>query len=681
MLVPVIWHMTQGREALLQHTGGRPPKAVYVTANKALQDQLIRKDVPTLQRVLPWTFTAAIAKGRGNSLCLDVFDGARVELDRTPPKSPKVQAQWSEIQDWARRTQAGDFSELPFEVHPFLKPRVSISAEDCLGKSCASYGICFAEKAKGHWHDADILVTNYHLLMAHLTLGMKIMPEFDIVILDEAHELPDIAREFLGSRITPATVRYLGRLLAPSEARRSRTKLRPIDPDAQEHLYNASGSFFIHLEERFFQHLGEPQQVAPERAGDVQWDETQAPPEPAAPAAPSANETRVRIAKDNLVDASELTGALRKTAELYLKEAGVFRDAAEDPDAGPQGPEVELLERTAEKCTKLATEIDKAVGLVDSTKNAYFVELGEAKSNGSSSVTLGSLPIEVGPALKFLLFENEAFASVVATSATLSTARADGGGRLDFFVRQVGAWKASRLIVASPFDMKRQARLVVPWNAPDPKDLRAFEQGIGKLAVQVIGHARGRTLGLFASRARLTIVADLVRRQLGASYTIMVQGEAPRGQLIDRFKSDVHSVLLGTKSFWAGVDVPGQALSCVLIDRIPFPPKDDPLISWMEEAAQRDINDPKRDPQKRKPNVFFDYMLPRATIDLRQGVGRLIRAADDRGVVCIFDKRLTDMKYGARIIDALGIGDAMINMADVAAFFASDHRTHDPSGE
>ena len=123
------------------------------------------------------------------------------------------------------------------------------------------------------------------------------------------------------------------------------------------------------------------------------------------------------------------------------------------------------------------------------------------------------------------------------------------------------------------------------------------------------------------------------------------------------------------------------ALSCVLIDRIPFPPKDDPLISWMEEAAQRDINDPKRDPQKRKPNVFFDYMLPRATIDLRQGVGRLIRAADDRGVVCIFDKRLTDMKYGARIIDALGIGDAMINMADVAAFFASDHRTHDPSGE
>jgi Rad3-related DNA helicase len=831
-LVPAIWHTTAGKDALLDarpasaqiRASGSEPRALVVTANIALQDQLIAKDVPLLQRLLPWPFTAAVAKGRSNWACLDRLDGARAEVEaKGGPlqvfKNKQLADQWQEILRWSRVTENGDLSELPFEIEGrMLRPRVSTSAEDCLGKSCLSYGPCFAEKSKLAWHDANIIVTNYHLLFAHLTIGAgNILPFFDILILDECfvagtmvgnkpieqikvgdsvpsydeetgtlverkvrrlfvskphalvrvrlgertltctpghpfltqrgwvpaislnvsdivlsskercvsswtrvdgveilertgdgtfggacpdglvynlevegthtylvdglvvhncHELSDIAREFLGSRVTPGSVRYAGRLLAPPPARLAKTNLRVIDKDLQQNLYETSGHFFLRMEETFFSDertrgdtpKDEPDRVRQTIEGvpDVLFEV------PGATHAPAAvSEARVRIPKPGMVDAAPLVDLLRKTAARYEEEEGRFRTRGEHADETElEGPEADMLFKARERVLDLATDIERAVALTDAFKNVYFVEHGA--DGNPKSMTLGSLPVEVGPLLKAIIFENDELVTI-ATSATLSTARSDGGGKLDFFVRQVGAWKASRLVVDSPFNLKRQARLVVPWNAPEPKDLRAFEQGIGRLAVQAIEQAHGRTLGLFASRKRLNIVADLVRQKLGNKYLVMTQGEAPRPQLIARFKADISSVLLGTKSFWAGVDVPGEALSLVIIDRIPFPAKDDPILSWLEEAMARDLADPARDPQKKKPNVFYDWILPRATIDLRQGVGRLIRAAGDRGVAVILDSRLVNAKYGPRVIEALGLGDAMQNITDVGDFL--DGRT------
>jgi ATP-dependent DNA helicase DinG len=211
--------------------------------------------------------------------------------------------------------------------------------------------------------------------------------------------------------------------------------------------------------------------------------------------------------------------------------------------------------------------------------------------------------------------------------------------------------------------MKRQGRLIVPWNAPDPKVIDSYGGNIAPLCVEAISRARGRTLGLFASKARLETVAALVRDKLGDQYHVMVQGEAPRGHLIDRFREDVSSVLLGTKSFWAGVDVQGESLSCVLIDRIPFASQDDPILAWMEEQAKQ-----AKERGERARSVFGTWSLPRAVIELRQGVGRLIRSTSDRGVVVVFDRRLTDSKYGASIVDALGFGEAFTTLDDIDTF-------------
>jgi len=852
-MVPAIYHVTQRADELMaarspSAENDGPPRALIVTANIALQSQLISSDVPRLQTVLPWEFTAAIAKGRQQYACLDRIEGTNAELERQPFRDAELTRLWTEIRRWSRETRTGDLSELPFELGRALKPRVSVSADDCLGKSCPNHGSCYSEKAKTAWHDANIMVTNYHLLFAHLTLG-NVLPPFDIAILDECfvagtmvgrvpiervcvgdkvrsynettrsfvlatvcqvlssrpsslvrvrvegdgdgdhdvvlvctpwhpfltergwvpafalrsprhfkgyhqakkmtdrvirdrgdvspgaekrwfssvldvevieptpdgtfggacpggvvynleiesthtylvenvvvhncHEAADIAREFLGLRLTQGAVRYAGRLLAPSGARRAKTRLGVIDEDLQMGLNQAGSDFFMQVEEVFFQEpkkedSPQSQNVVVDSDGvvDVRWDDRPAFAEPnAIDAVVRASENRLRIKGPKMVDPSNLTGLLRRTANLYDGAADEFRTKddekrEEEGREGGSGPELDMLVNAAGRARKLADDIERVINLTESTKSVYFVE----HAGDTKSVTLGSLPIEVGPHLQRLLFDSENFASVIATSATLSTVVPNGGGgRLDFFVRSVGAWRASRLIVSSPFDLKKQSRLVIPWNSPDPKDLRAFENGIGKLVVQSIEQSRGRTLGLFASKKRLDIVAELVREKLGSTYTILVQGEAPRQHLIRRFKEDESSVLLGTKSFWAGVDVPGRSLSCVVIDRLPFPPKDDPIVSWLEEAAARELLNPKRDPRARKINIFYDYMLPKAIIALRQGVGRLVRAKDDRGVVVILDRRLTDeSKYGARVVDALGMGEPMQNINDIGDFLGRE---------
>jgi ATP-dependent DNA helicase DinG len=246
----------------------------------------------------------------------------------------------------------------------------------------------------------------------------------------------------------------------------------------------------------------------------------------------------------------------------------------------------------------------------------------------------------------------------VATSATLATSR--GRTAFDYAVRTLGADAAETLLVDSPFDLARQALTVVPRDAPDPK-AKDYSERIAQLVVRTVELARGKTLCLFTSRRALKICAEAVRAELGDRYVILVQGDAPRTQLVERFRNDVSSVLMGTRSLWAGVDVQGDALSALLIDRIPFDPPDDPLSDAMDEVLGR--------------KMFSEWSIPRAAVELRQGFGRLIRSKTDRGVVVLCDRRLVTKPWGKMILRALPETPRSEDLADVETFLYPAQRT------
>lgn len=636
-LVPLVWHLTQGREGLLARRpapppppegplsdldsdeaadrpegeeGPEPPRALVATANIALQEQVIRKDVPLLQGLLPWRFTAALAKGRSNYLCLDRHDDTAGELVLEPLRDHDDRAQWLEIARWAATTGTGDFSELPFELRSSLRPKLSVSADDCVGPTCPRRADCFPQKAKRAVKRADIIVANYHLLFAHLALaaeGAQLLPRFDVVVLDEAHAAADIARDFFGFRVTPGALRHAARLLVAPKGKSKKGFLPTIDPELRAEIDRLSDGFFSELRD----HRRSPRYYA-------------------------------RLSEPDVAEAAPLCEALRKAATLYQATA----------DKGEAAPprQAELL-RAGRRARILAGDVERAIGLLDPKREIYFVEEEDRGPGVPSRIALCGAPLDPAPLLRATLFESPELTTVVATSATLATSRGDDA--FDYAVRQLGAEAATELLVDSPFDLRRQALTIVPRDAPDPK-AKDFAEQLAPLVVRVVELARGRTLGLFTSRRGLRVAAEAVRAELGDRYSILVQGEAPRTQLVERFRKDVSSVLLGTRSFWAGVDVPGEALSCVVIDKVPFDPPDDPIADAMDEKLGR--------------KCFVEWAIPRAATELRQGFGRLIRSKQDRGVVVILDRRLVLKPWGKKLRRALPETAFSEDLEDVGRF-------------
>lgn len=590
-----------------------PARALIATANIALQEQLIQKDVPLLQRILPWPFKAAIAKGKGNYLCLDRFDDSVAELVLEPLRDYDERRQWTEIAVWAGRTATGDFSELPFELKPTLRPRLAVTADDCLGKGCPRREDCHAEKAKRAFKGAQIIITNYHMLFAHLALareGASILPKFDIVIMDEAHEAADIARDFFGFRVTAGSIRHAARLLVPPKNKGKKGALPEIDRELKAQIDEMADRFFGELRE----HRRSPKYFA-------------------------------RIRDERVAEHEELGAALLKASTLYqgMADNGAI-EAARRAELRRAARRAKIVRGNLEAAMLLEGALGQKKG-----GNVYFIEEDE-RPNGQSRVTLCSRPLDVAPLLRETLFEAINLRCAVAASATLATGK--GAGAFDFAARQLGAEAADELLVESPFDHQRQALLVLPKDAPDPS-AKDFADRLAPLIVRAVEAAEGRTLGLFTSRKGLRIAAEALRVALGEQYVILVQGEAPRTQLVQRFREDVSSVLLGTKSFWAGVDVPGEALSCVLVDRIPFDPPDDPILDALSERSRE---------------TFTEYSIPRATVELRQGFGRLIRSRSDRGVVVLFDSRLVKKGYGKKILRAMPDAPVSNELDDIGTF-------------
>lgn len=628
-LVPLAYHLTVGRAELLarrrevepqegqlddmdeREQEAPRPRALVATANIALQEQILGKDVPALRSALPWPFTAAMAKGIANYLCLDRMDDTASDLMLEPLRDHSDRAQWLEVCRWAATTLRGDFSELPFELRAGMKPRLAVSSDDCIGRTCPRRDDCWSQKARKAVKGADVIVANYHMLFAHLALsreGASLLPKFDIVILDEAHAAADIARDFFGFRVSPGAIRHAARLLVPPKKGGGKKGFLPsIDPELRAEIDQLSDRLFADLRDY--------------RRGP---------------------RYHARLVEPGIVDAAPLVESLRKAANLYAA-------AADGTEPLPPARCAELR-RAGRRARILATDVERAVKCED-LATVYYIEEEERGPGVPSRVTLCGAPLDPAPILTETVFESPELIASVATSATLATTR--GVGAFDYAAKQLGAQSAEELLVGSPFDLASQALIVVPRDAPDPKR-KDYAERLAPLVVRTIELARGRTLGLFTSRRGLKVAAELVRAELGDRYVVLVQGDAPRTQLVDRFRRDVSSVLLGTRSFWAGVDVSGESLSCVIIDRVPFDTPEDPISDAMDERLGR--------------KCFTEWAIPRAAIELRQGFGRLIRSRTDRGVVVLCDRRLVTQGWGKKILRALPDCPRSEDLEDVGRF-------------
>ncbi|RMD97670.1 MAG: helicase [Deltaproteobacteria bacterium] len=578
-LVPAIFHAVK-----------REQRVVVATANIALQEQLVERDLPVLARALDLPFHFTLVKGRSNYVCLQRFyeNGREGLLDLEEEKGTrKANAQIERIEAWIEETTTGDRSELPFTPDSGIWRRYAVTGEECPGKSCHLFGECFAVRALEAARSAHIVVCNVHLLLANVAAGGNILPPFDLLVCDEAHKLADVARSFFGARITKRAFLRLAPVLRALQ----RNRLR-------ETLHKAAERYFSTLRDLY-------------RSGGYRGRLTEPPP--------CSGIQLFRIVGD---------------IEGLLKEEIAVAEEKTPPDP----LFLTLLKRSLQQARSLRLRLDLLATMEDEGY-AYFIEMqGEHPALCAKSVA----PAEH---LKRELFDP--LKSVVLTSATLTTA-----GSFEYIERETGLEGAETRVVESPFDFGQQALLCIPRGIPEPND-PTFVSTVVPLIREIVEMMQGRALVLFTSYRNMNEVA---RHLADLPFPVYKQGDLPRSQLLERFRAEVSSVLLGTESFWSGVDCPGETLSCLIIDRLPFPRPDDPVVDLI---CSRDAA------------WFTNFSLPRAVIAFKQGVGRLIRARADRGVVVVLDRRLSTKGYGRTFLESLPPMPVVTDPAAIAPFLAA----------
>ncbi|ACL67795.1 helicase c2 [Anaeromyxobacter dehalogenans 2CP-1] len=576
-------------------------RVIVSTATKTLQEQLWQKDIPLLRDACGLEFGAAYLKGRSNYFCL--ARGEEFARAATFPAREEA-ALWPRIEAWARRTETGDRSEidLPDQFHTWKD--LSATSENCLGRECARYEECFVTRARALAAQADVLLVNHHLFFADLAMrtsraGVEILPEHDVVIFDEAHAVEDVATEYFGLQVSSYRVEEL-----------SRDALRAVAdrPDLASMMRETTGEL-RKAGERFFQAVadGLRQGGTPARGRGF------GPPPRRRPARRDEEEGVKAALTPAVMDAAQRD--LQRLDESLAGLRELLGDAV-----------TPALSQIARRAGELRVEV-AAVTAMKEPSRVYF---GEVRGRG---VFLRAAPIDVAEELRERLYQRTDTA--VFTSATLAAQ-----GRFDFFRRQVGLLpelEVEERRFEGPFDYARQAALVSPEGLPEPNDpgfVRAAAESIRALTA-VTG---GRAFVLCTSNRNMNAFHEACR---DLPYQVLRQGDRPKSRLLDEFRSEP-SVLFATASFWEGVDVPGEALSLVIIDRLPFAPPGDPVMS----ARLRALEEEGRD-------GFSELQVPAAALALRQGFGRLVRTREDRGLVAVLDRRLVTKGYGRAFLATL----------------------------
>ena len=579
-------------------------RVLISTGTKNLQEQIYFKDLPVLREALGVPFKAAYMKGRANYLCLHRLDQLRA--------SPAVPHDFvSMVDEWRSVTDTGDRAELrDLPEDSSLWHDVSATADTCLGNNCPQYQECYVTRMRQKAAESDLVIVNHHLLCADASVRQssygEVIPECRYAVLDEAHQLEDVATQYFGIAISNYRVDDLVR-----DGERA-LNLGTIE-DADSNLRRSLRRVDDHARE-FFGRLA----MARQSRG-------------------SFGEERVRVSGewfgDIVDDGLGLISGLDALQHDMARMAGT-------------GTGGSIANEDAASLSQRAGEMRENLSFLLEASNPSFVYFLETRNRG---VFLRAAPIDVSSIIREQLLDR--MRATILTSATLTVA-----GSFEYVKRRLGADDANQMRVPSEFDFTEQAILYLPKQMPAPKSPE-YGEAVAREVLDLLLRTEGRAFVLFTSYAMLRSVRDRV--ELDLPYPLIVQGTAPRSALLAQFRATPNAVLFATSSFWQGVDVVGEQLSCVIIDKLPFASPGDPITAARIEAITAEGGD-----------AFQEYQVPLAILAMLQGLGRLIRHRSDRGVLAVLDPRLRTMGYGRRFLDSFPPAPVTQNPEAVSRFFA-----------
>jgi ATP-dependent DNA helicase DinG len=567
-------------------------RVVISTGTKNLQEQIFYKDIPFLQERLSNPLRVSYMKGRGNFACRQkIYDA-----ERTPMLSGMDEiSDFKIIREWEKTTETGDRSELrDLPENSSVWSKIDARRDLCIGQKCPQFERCFLTLMHQRAVESDIIIVNHHLFFADLALKDEefgqIIPEYSVVVFDEAHEIEDVIGQYFGVSVSSTQLDDLRRDISAV------ARMKNFGSGELDRILQTAHQ----LGERFFG-------LFPGTEG----------------------RTAFRFHDAFLEQHQEEYDDFLRSVELIGLQLSLIKNAPEEI--------IPLHRRAQEYLGRLRFWME--------SPQRQFVYWIERRARG---VHLQATPIDVSPILETKLFNH--VDTIVLTSATLAVA-----GGFDFAEERLGLKHARTLIVESPFDYEKQALLYVPQHLPDPRNA-AFTSAASEEIVRLLELSQGRAFVLFTSYQQMRLVYD--RISLEIDYPTLLQGTAPRTALLDEFRKTPNAVLFATSSFWQGVDVQGEQLSCVIIDKLPFAVPSDPIVEARVKTIREDGGEP-----------FYSYQIPQAALALKQGFGRLIRSRSDRGVVSILDNRITKQRYGQVFFDSLPDYRFTTDIRDVEAFW------------
>jgi len=567
-------------------------KVIISTGTRNLQDQLFLRDLPRLREVMASPARVALLKGRANYLCIHRLENALLDARG----HSRENLRWLlKVRDWAAHTQRGDVSELvDVPEDAMIWPLVTSTTDNCLGQECSAWSSCHLVEARRRAQEADIVVVNHHLLCADFAIkddGFgELLPGADAFIIDEAHQLPEVASNFFGTTVSTRQVLDLVR-------------------DTQTEYHREAGDLPKLLEQldRVSKAARDLRLVFGQAIRRGAWEEIEAD--------------------------GDIVAAL-DTCRDQLRGLGGMLEAIEGRGKG--------LDACLARCVGLEQQLHSLVSPEAGSEDIRWFETHQ------QSLRLNSTPLDVADVFRLQMQRHPA--AWIFTSATLAV-----GESFEHFQQQLGLFDAITRRWDSPFDYPNQALWFVPRGMPQPSD-PGYTAAVVELAIPILEASAGRAFLLFTSHRALRQAAELLEGRI--DFPLLVQGSAPKAELLERFVEHGHAVLLGTASFWEGVDVRGDALSLVMIDKLPFASPGDPVLQARLDAIRR-----------RGGNPFMQHQVPQAAIALKQGAGRLIRDVGDRGVLVLCDPRLLKKGYGQTFLDAMPAFARTRDLDQVLAFF------------
>ena len=568
-------------------------RVVVSTATKSLQEQLFQKDIPFLQKHFAPNLKVAVMKGRSNFLCLTKLNQLQ---DQGLLKGIEELDAFRQIKDWAKLTETGDRAELRFlPDNSELWGRLDARRDTCTGQKCPSFNPCFVTGMHQRAKEADVIIVNHHLFFADLALKQD---DFGNILPEYSAVVFDEAHE-----MEDVASEYFGRQIS-----NFRFEELARDTDQTLRLLRLGTPSLLRKTQRIRERNRSFFELFPPREGRFSF---------------SRNE-RAAFLEQNRETYDALVSSLKRL----------------ETELAAQTTKPEELTRIARRSFELRQELT----FLFESNEKNFVYWYERRNKG---VFLTATPIDVSQILRQRLFEQ--FDTVILTSATLTV-----GGRFDYIRQRLGIDHAKERALPPEFDYPQQALLYLPRKMPDVRDA-GFSSKAADEIVQLLEHSQGRAFCLFTSYSQMNELFERVRSRV--SFPLLLQGTAPRSALLERFKKTEAAVLFATASFWQGVDVPGEQLSCVIVDRLPFAVPSDPIVAARVHALQEDGR-----------NAFAEFQVPQAVLSLKQGFGRLIRTKTDRGVLALLDTRIQRMPYGKIFLESLPRYRVTQELTDVARF-------------